>query len=190
MTCHMFYAIFNTIMRISLYIISLAIVITCLISGYNAYSEEAYRDMYVSVVILPNFKLNLDNPNINFGFTDPGKTVELYPDKNYNEVKCISNKGTKWYLRVAVSGDIVGPQGSSVALRSFKWMVASSSGDGIIEKDWHPFSAEPVLVYTSGPKDMAGDEVTIKFKYKLDLPGNARGGNYGINIVYTMTDVP
>ena len=177
-------------MRIFIYAISLAIIGACLVGGYNAYSEEAYSDMYVSVVILPNFKLNLDNTNINFGFIDPGKTVELYPDKNYNEVKCVSNKGAKWYLRVAVVGDIVGPRESSVAVDSFKWMMASSSGDGIIEKDWHPFSKEPVLVYTSGPKDITGEEVTIKFKYKLDLPGNARGGNYGINIIYTMTDVP
>lgn len=161
-----------------------------LLSGDALYSEEVYRDMYVSVVVLPAFRAVLDNANINFGFSEPGKSVELYPERNYNEIKCVSNKGTKWYLRIAVVGDIIGPQGTNVGIGSFKWLVASSSGDGIIEKGWHPFTKEPAQVYISGPRDMIGDEVTIKFKYKLDLPKNALGGNYGINIIYTMTDTP
>jgi len=146
--------------------------------------------MYVSVVILPTFKATVDNANISFGFSDPGKSIELYPEKNYNEIKCLSNKGTRWSLNIAVVGDIIGPHGTNVDISSFKWMAASSSGDGIAEKGWHPFSKEPSQVYVSGPKDMTGDEVTIKFKYRLDLPKNALRGNYGVNIIYTMTDTP
>jgi len=154
------------------------------------YSEQAQRDMYASVVVMPTFKLSLDNSNINFGFAEPGKTVELNPQTHYNEVKCRSNKGTTWYLKISVIGNVIGPEEANVPLNSFKWMVVSSTGDGVAEEDWHSFTQEPVKVYTSGPKDMVGEEVVLRFKYKLDMPPDARGGNYNVNVLYAMTDTP
>ncbi|MDP2912809.1 MAG: hypothetical protein Q8N91_02245 [Candidatus Omnitrophota bacterium] len=154
------------------------------------HSEELYREMYASVVVKPTFKLSLDNANINFGYVGPGKSVELYPEKNYNEIKCVSNKGAKWYLRLSVIGDIVAPRGGNVAIDCFKWMITSSTGDGVTERGWHSFTESPAEAYESGPNDMAGEEATIRLKYKLDLPKNSLGGNYGLKVLYTMTEAP
>lgn len=178
------------IMKRKFSILLIALFLAAMWPAHPVSSEEVYRDMYVSVAVLPTFKLSLDNANINFGYVDPGKSVELYPEKNYNEVKCVSNKGTKWYLRLSIIGDIVAPVGGNVTIDCFKWMIASSTGDGVAEKDWHPFTAEPSQAYTSGTNDMIGEEVTIRLKYKLDLPKNSIGGNYGLNVLYTMTENP
>lgn len=162
-----------------------------IMSAYRyAYPEQVQRDMFASVVVLPSFKLSLDNANINFGFTEPGKHVELYPNTNYNEVKCISNKGNAWYLKLSVIGNVIGPQDSKVVIDNFKWMVSRSTGDGVAEKGWHSFTELPARVYTSGQADSAGGEVTIQFKYRLDMPSNATAGNYNLNVLYTMTDTP
>lgn len=170
----------------------LILLISMAVSGFERelQSEQTQKDMFASVVVLPTFKLSLDNANINFGYTEPGKSVELYPHTHYNEVKCISNKGVTWYLKLSTIGDIVGPPDSGVSLDSFKWMGTRPIGDGVIEKGWHSLSQLPTLVYTSGSMDLAGEEVTIQFKYKLDMPPKAKGGNYSVNVLYTMTDMP
>src|SRR3989338_3214974 len=124
--------------------------VAILIGEESLFCEQAQKDMFASVVVLPSFKLSLDNANINFGYTEPGKTVELYPQLHYNEVKCISNKGRTWYLKLSVIGDIVGPPEAKVGIDSFKWMVARAIGDGIVEKGWHPFSKDLSIAYTSG----------------------------------------
>ncbi len=156
----------------------------------EVYSEQVQRDMYASVVVAPIFRLSLDNANINFGYAQPGKSVELYPEKPYNEVKCMSNKGKAWYVKVSVIGNIIGPRESSVKPDSFKWMVARSKGTGIAEKGWHSFSSLPAQAYACSAEESVGEEVTIRFKYKLDLPPDAQGGIYSLNVLYTMTDIP
>src|SRR3990167_4692597 len=157
-------------MKNRLYYIAIGFVcIIFITSTYRyAYPEQAQRDMFASVVILPSFKLSLDNANINFGFTKPGEHVELYPNTHYNEVKCVSNKGNTWYLKLSVIGNVVGPKDSSVGIDDFKWMISRSTGDGVPEKGWYSFTELPTRVYTSGQADSAGGEVTIQFKYRLD----------------------
>ena len=169
----------------------LVILATLILNAYNlTYSEQVQRDMFASVVVLPTFKLSLDNASINFGYAEPGKTIELNPYAHYNEVRCKSNKGKTWYLKVSVTGNIIGPEDSNVGIDSFKWQVVSSSGDGVAEQGWQSFSQTPVRVYTSGERDALGEEVVIRFKYKLDMPQTAKGGNYSVNVLYTMTDMP
>lgn len=176
-------------MKKILYITILALVFIS--AFYNpVYPEQTQKDMFATVTVMPAFKLSLDNANISFGYVEPGKSVELYPHTHYNELNCISNKGNRWYLKLSVIGGIIGPENSSVGIDSFKWMVARSTGDGVPEKGWHSFAKEPVIAYTSGSADSTGSEVTVQFKYKLDLPPKAMGGNYNLNILYTMTDTP
>lgn len=170
-------------------VISIALSVSITLCQY-IYCEQVEKDMFASVVVLPAFKLSLDKANISFGFVKPGETVELYPQTNYNEVKCISNKGNSWYLRLSIVGTIVGPPDANVGIENFKWMVPSAMGDGIVEKGWHSFTEMPAQAYASGPRDSTGEEVRLQFKYKLDLPKNAIGGNYGVNVLYTMTETP
>jgi len=164
--------------------------ILIVLAGSDIRAEQTQTDMSVSVVILPVFKLSVDNANISFGYVEPGKTVELYPDRNFNEVVCVSNKGNKWYLKLSIMGDIIGPQNSKVGPDCFKWKVDGSTGDGILQEGWNAFKDQPVIAYTSGDMDTKGPDVVVRLKYKLDLPGNAIGGNYSVKILYTMTDIP
>ena len=174
-------------MKKFLYISLIASTIIIAVSQ-DIHSEQTQKDMFASVVVLPTFKLSLDNANITFGYTEPAKAVELYPQTHYNEVKCVSNKAKRWYLKLSVAGEIAGPPDSRVGVEDFKWMVARSTGDGVAEKGWRPFSKEPMLVYTSGEADSTGEEVVIQFKYRFDPPPKAKGGNYSLNVLYTMTD--
>ncbi|MBI5144381.1 MAG: hypothetical protein HZA30_04875 [Candidatus Omnitrophica bacterium] len=176
-------------MKKNRYIILLILI---LVTGayQRIYCEQVQRDMFASVVVIPTFKISLDNANISFGYTEPGKSVELYPYKHYNELKCISNKGNTWYLKLSVIGSVIGPPDTTVKMDSFKWMVSRSTGDGVIEKEWHSFTEYPAVAYTSGLADSTGEEVTLYFKYKFDLPASAKGGNYNLNVLYTMTDIP
>ncbi len=154
-----------------------------------AYPEQVDQDMYAQVYVNPIFTLSLDNANISFGYSDPGKTIELKPDTYYNLVKCRSNKGKTWYLKVSIMGEIAGPQ-PPISLDSFKWKVFRSTGDGVPQTGWQPFTKEPVLVYTSGPGDNTGAEVIVQFQYKLDMPASATGGYYSVKVLYSMTDIP
>ncbi|MFA6079747.1 MAG: hypothetical protein WC779_08395 [Candidatus Omnitrophota bacterium] len=158
------------------------------VSGSTA--EQATQDMYATVTINKVFSMVLDNALIDFGYAQPGDTIELKTSSYYNEVKCQANKGTTWHLKIAVMGTITGPDGNPVAPEIFKWQVFDSTGDGDPVKDWTPFSATPKVAYTSGQSDMAGREALVRFKYKLDLPKDATGGNYRVRVLYTMTDNP
>ncbi len=153
-------------------------------------AEQATQDMYATVTVNKVFAMVLDNALIDFGYTEPGNTVELKTSSSYNEVKCQANKGTTWHLKIAVMGQITGPDGKIVSPEIFKWQVFNSTGDGEPVKEWSTFSEAPKVAYTSGQNDMAGLEAVIKFRYKLDLPKDATGGNYRVRVLYTMTDNP
>jgi len=175
-------------MKIFSYSLILLLASGIILSADISRCEDTYTDMTASVVVLPVFKLSLDNASINFGNVGPGKSVELYPNRNYNEVKCVSNKGLRWYLKVSILGEISAPANSKVAIDNFKWKIDRSDGDGTAEEGWRPFTKEPSRAYTSGTMDASGGEVTIKLRYKLDLPPEAIGGGYGLNVLYTMTE--
>lgn len=164
-------------------------VILFLAAAPQACAEEVERDMFGAVSVNPLFRFTLDNASISFGFAKPGDTIELKPDAYYNMVKCTSNKGRKWYLKLSIMGEISGPV-PPIALGSFKWKVFRTSGDGTAVTDYQPFTAEPVTAYTSGSRDVTGDEVTVQFKYKLDMPTSAIAGIYSLRVLYTMTDTP
>jgi len=154
----------------------------------SAWSEQVDRDLYATVVVNPVFVLSLDNARVSFGFLKPGESAELEKDNYYNFVKCNSNKGKKWYLKLSVVGDVAGPE-PGIPPGSFKWKIFRATGDGVPQEGWKPFTKEPFLVYTSGAKDATGEDVIVQFQYRLDLPFEAVGGVYSITVLYTMTDV-
>lgn len=152
-------------------------------------AEQVERDMFAAVTVNPIFTVSLDNADVNFGYVEPGKSVELKPDTYYNTVTCNSNKGKTWHLKLSILGEVIGPT-ADIPLDSFKWLVFRAAGDGAAVEGWQPLTEMPLTAYTSAGRDNAGEEVTIQFKYKLDLPGMAAAGNYRTKILYTMTDVP
>ena len=175
-------------MRVAKYLRILIFISCLIILAQKGWAEKADADMFASVVVNPIFSLSLDNANINFGYVDPGTSVELKETTYYNMVVCNSNKGSTWYMKVSILGEVVGA--SEIAMDSFKFKIFSSTGDGTYKNDWQPFTKEAQVAYTSGTNDSAGGDVEIRFKYRLDLPGNAAGGNYSVKVLYTMTDVP
>jgi len=151
--------------------------------------ERVEEDVYATVVVNPIFTLSLDNAHIGFGFLKPGESVELAADTYYNSVTCRSNKGVQWYLKISITGEVSGPQ-PPIQPGNFKWKVFKAEGDGIAAEGWQGFSTVPVVAYTSGERDATGEDVVIQLKYRLDLPQSAIAGIYGVNVMYTMTDVP
>ena len=170
--------------------IYIVILLFFIIAPYLYAGEEATSDLYASVTVNKIFMISLDEAYIDFGQLEPGQTVELYETRAYNTIKCMSNKGLTWHLKLSVIGDIQVPAGSEVGVEDFKWKIVGWTGDGAASEGWRPFSKEKVLVYTSGPRDMRGHDVDIRFKYKLDLPGRAKGGHYSAKVLYTMTETP
>jgi hypothetical protein len=151
-------------------------------------AEQTETDIYAAVVVNPVFNLTLDNADINFGYVEPGKSVELKADTYYNVVTCNSNKGKRWYLKLSILGEIAGPT-PSISPSSFEWMVFRYEGAGAAAEGWKPFGAEPQVAYQSGGPDDAGGDVTLQFKYRINLPGDALAGYYRVKVLYTMTDV-
>lgn len=150
-------------------------------------AEQVEKDMFATVVVNPVFMFTLDNASIDFGYVSPGNTVELNETTYYNTLKCNSNKGKIWYLKVSVLGDISGP-GPFVQLDSFKWSASKTAGDGAPTEGWQPFASEQKVAYISSGRDNTGEDVIIHFRYKLTLPNKAVGGYYGAKLLYTMTD--
>ncbi|MFC1577020.1 hypothetical protein ACFL3N_01635 [Candidatus Omnitrophota bacterium] len=151
-------------------------------------AEQDEEDVYATVVVNPIFKLSVENSHISFGFLKPGESVEVAQGTSYNHVTCTSNKGNKWYLKLQVTSDIMGPQ-PPIKPGDFKWKVFRTGGDGVAVDGWQPFTEEPSVAYTSGVNDTLGDVVKVYFQYRLDLPQTAIAGIYSANILYTMTDI-
>ncbi len=152
------------------------------------YANQDSEDVFASVFVLPNFSIDIDNNYLDFGLVNPGESVTLKPGTYYNSLRCVSNKGTRYYLKIHILGEIIGPKGNKIPPSSFKWKVYGLSGSGTVITEWQEFSDKPVLVYTSGAEDEMGSEVIIRFQYKLDLPASARGGRYSLKVAYLLTE--
>ncbi len=151
-------------------------------------AEQDTEDVFASVVVLPTFKIEVDNNYLDFGLVNPGESVTLKQGTYYNEIGCISNKGLKYYMKLHILGDIIGSKESKISPSSFKWRVYDASGSGTAVTEWQEFSNEPVVVYTSGAEDEIGSACRIRLQYKLDLPSSARGGHYSLKVAYLITE--
>lgn len=155
---------------------------------FTANAEEKYEDVTASVIVSSTFEVSADVVPIDFGLIDPGETVELYPDRYFNEVRCVSNNGRVWYLK-AHCEDLQGAK-SDISSTNLKFRVYWTNGDGYYSSDWTSFGDIPVLVYTSGGFDNMGREIKIQFAYKLEPPPGVPAGSYTAIVAYTMTELP
>lgn len=166
---------------------ALAVVFATL-TPYVCNADEDMEDIFASVAVLPVFEINIDNNYLNFGVVNPGDSVTLKEGTYYNTIKCIANKGRKYYVKIHILNEIVGPKGNKIPSESFKWRIYHTEGRGIAASDWQEFSDEPQIVYTSDEEDEIGKELALRFQYRLDLPGSAIGGHYGLNVAYLLTE--
>ena len=166
----------------------LIVIILLLFLPLIGHADQDTEDVFASVVVLPTFKIEIDNNYLDFGLVNPGESVTLKQGTYYNTIRCVSNKGIKYYVKLHILGDIIGPKGNKIPPASFKWKVYYSSGSGTPVTKWQEFSDEPVIVYTSGAEDEIGSESKIRFQYKLDLPSSVRGGHYSLKVAYLLTE--
>ena len=152
---------------------------------------------FVSVIFMNNlayglFEIEADTSLIDFGFMNIGESKELQEKGIYhNEVACKSDNAKTWYFKIQAldplkSGEDYIPYGS------FVWKIVEVlDGDGTIynKGNYNTFSDVASLVYSSGPNDSGGREVSLRFKYSLSIPRNQVAGNYRTVIRYTMTEM-
>lgn len=153
--------------------------------------EEEYEDVVASVVVGSTFKMSIDNDYLSFVNIKPGERLELYSDRNYNQVTAISNHNKPWYLKMSVMGEgLQGPGHNVIPADKLLWKVDDFDGKGVEVEGWQSFQTEPVLVYSSAGDDARGEEVYIRLKYALDAPKDVVAGSYHTTISYTMTETP
>lgn len=155
---------------------------------FSAYADQDTEDIFASVVVNPSFNIEVDNNYLEFGMVEPGQTVTLKGSTYYNTIKCLSNKGIRYTVKLYILGDVTGPMGNKIDTSYFKWKIYDTDGRGIPVTDWQEFSDKPVTFYTSSLDDEAGREVLIRMQYKLELPASARGGRYNLRAAYIITE--
>jgi len=138
------------------------------------------------------FEIETDNINLEFGVLNIGDWSELNERGSYhNEIKCRSDNGNTWYLKVHLIDDF--RSGTDVmSCSNLKWKVISvEGGDGIISNQgsYTDFSLMPQAVYTSGPADNNGTEVKIRLSYAISIPRSQAAGNYRTTVRYTFTEL-
>ena len=173
--------------RVLRYLMMLPAICLLLTSGICV-AEQDTDDLFASVTVLPAFDTTIDNNYIDFGLVEPGESVTLKDGTYYNTIKCISNKGINYYVKINILDEIIGPKGNIIPPESFKWRIYHATGTGAPVSGWQDFSQQPLTVYTSGHEDETGNEVIIRFQYRLDLPPSARGGHYSIKVAYVLTE--
>ena len=169
----------------------LIIVIRVSVIGTTSFAyQERFKDLYSSVVVGATFKLTVDNSAMDFGFINPGQSYELYPNRYYNEVTCLSNTGKPWYLKMSLVTGLHGAKGSVIPKKNLTWSVYSVEGGGAKPEGWSPFEDTPVLIYSATSEDSRGEPVKVRLKYKLDVPGDVTADSYATTIIYSMTETP
>ncbi len=154
--------------------------------------EIKIEDLSASVAVNPIFSLALDNPNLAFGVIKPGETKVLGEGRYFNEVKCRSNYGRPWILKVQLTSLGLLERPYSISNSNLKWKVAESTGSAepIGRLEFKEFSDGALLVYASQGDDNRGKEIVLKFQYSLTIPIEAPAGNYAGQLVFTMTENP
>ena len=134
-------------------------------------------------------QITTDGRSVAFGAMKPGETKTLSERGAYhNQITCTSTGGSRWYLRI----DLTGPLGSganSIPLDSFAWHLVDSNGTGTIHAtQFTPFATAPLLAYTAGADELQGRPVTLQFRYQLRLPSRQVAGTYNTTIRYTISE--
>jgi len=153
--------------------------------------QERISDLNASVEVAAVFGISLDNPHLAFGLIGPGKTKVLGEGHFFNEVKCRSNSGRSWYLKVSLVSLRLAEENYILTAPHLKYKIVESTGQARTEKiDFKEFSEQPILIYTSEGEDNRGQEVNLRFQYILSTPADAPAGNYVGQIIFTMSESP
>jgi hypothetical protein len=150
------------------------------------------EDLSASVEVTAVFSLSLDNPNLAFGLIGPGKTEVLGQGRFFNEIRCRSNSGRTWYLKVNLISLRLLEKEYFLSPSNLKWKVVESTGSAepLGRLEFKEFSEQPVLIYASDGDDNRGKEVILRFQYSLSSPADAPAGNYVGQIIFTMSESP
>ncbi len=154
--------------------------------------EQKVDDLSAAVEVASVFSLSLDNPNLAFGLVSPGETKILGEGSFFNELKCRSNSGRPWYLKVQLVSLrlLEKPFVLPLSYSKFKVVESSGSGEPQAKLGFQEFSEQAALIYVSQGEDNRGKEVILKFQYSLSSPMDAPAGNYIGQVTFTMAENP
>jgi hypothetical protein len=154
--------------------------------------DQATDDLSASVEVAPVFSLYLNNPNLAFGLLSPGQRKVLGESRFFNEMRCRSNSGRSWYLKVQLVSFKLLDKPAAIAASNLSFKVAEFSGSAepLGRYDFHEFSEKPLLIYTSQGIDNEGKEVIFRFQYRLLSPLDVPAGSYSGSITITMSESP
>ncbi|MBI2174567.1 MAG: hypothetical protein HYU33_05165 [Candidatus Omnitrophica bacterium] len=153
--------------------------------------EERVQDLSASVEIAEVFSLSLGNPNLVFPLITPGTTAVLGEGGSFDEIQCRSNTGRPWYLTAHVVSLKHLDRTYSLPPSYLKWKMVGTTGQNkpaTGQMDFASFSDQPVLLYAGVGDDARGKEVLLSIQYGLSIPPEAPAGNYGGQILFTMTE--
>lgn len=155
--------------------------------------EEIFSDLPCSVEVSPIFSLSLDKNHIDFGLVEPGSKRILGEGGFFNELRCRSNYGRTWYLKVnfpsppkLLGGKFYLPKDT------FRIRVNQkiSEAEPLFGLQFDSLDKESKILYISQKDENDGKEVILRFQYMFSVPEDAPAGNYQGQIIFTMTETP
>ena len=158
------------------------LVITFLAVFFLASSAHATFDMSITA----------GYRTIDFGGMKLGEKKTLATRGNFeHQFDFNSTNGRTWYFKAQLIRPFTNGV-YSIPPENFEWIIEQViNGNGVLSRNITtpgPFSMDPVLIYTSGASDNTGTTVTIKLKYKIDMPKKQPAGAYTAHIRFIMVE--
>lgn len=155
--------------------------------------EERFEDLSASVEVAGVFGVDVTQTSLTFTNVSQNKTTILGEGSFYNQVKCRSNYGRRWYLKAQLIELRHTSTNRTLPVSALKWKIVGSTGSGQpsgSRGDFQAFSQEPSVIYESQGDDNRGREVALQFQYSLTPPSSSLAGTYVGQIIFTMVEAP
>lgn len=133
------------------------------------------------------FSIETDLREINFGQMSPGEIKGDIPSQGVT-VRCISDQGNAWYLRIRLDGQLthIDSPSSVIPNSNFWWYGSSTTGTGTLTTAQQNFLSEEIVYQAPVGEGSTGVDINIKFI--LELPHIIQSGSYGSTIVLTLIE--
>ena len=158
------------------------------------------NDVTVSVTVLPNLSLTIDNPDATYCTTTAGVTscnlgivlTTTLAEGNY-DLNVGTNAGSGATISIAESGDLgtipdCTEDDTIAAGTSDYGLEVTEDGDWIFDGDWvdndTPIEASEAFAHTTAPIASNGDDITVKHQVAVDSTVTA--GTHSHTVIWTV----
>lgn len=135
-------------------------------------------------------ELNIHGSSLDFGFMGVDEEKRLADEGTFHqEISCKSTNNRTWHLEVYCLEPLSSAQ-YVIPEEYFRYSTVWTNGKGnlINEHQFVPLTTAPSLTYISQAEDNTGNEVKIRFKYRLHIPLNQPMGNYYTTIRFSLIE--